>query len=543
MKRRDFLKFGATAGVATTALPIMLSGIPLRALGRSPLANMLAQSATANDKILVIVQLAGGNDGLNCVVPYADPLYKQYRPTLGYDKTADALRVLADHDTLAFTKEMQGMHELYSGKKMVLFQNVGYPNPDLSHFRGTDIWNTSTDSSRFANTGWVGRMLSTLNPDYPPNIIDKGSSPLALQFGASLTNMFFSQNGGMGIVINKLPDTGNASTHLYDAIPNNPTVPYQELDYVRIIEKETEVYSQSIVDRKVTTNKVTYPTTGSGKLGAQLAGVAQLIASGFTTKIYVVTQGGYDTHSNQANDQPGLLSELSGCIKAFQDDLEANNLADKVALMTYSEFGRRPQENGSGTDHGTAAPLFVVGAKVINPGVRGRDSKLAEADLLNKNLVYDSQHDFRNVYASMMYEWLLDGTDADKNDLIKSVLTSSSGQTYSSTTDWTKLGIFTPSSVGINDAADLAPGLMLMANYPNPANGSTTIEYAIPENMSVELGIYDSRGVEVARVVDEKQQVGIHKVKVNTSKLPNGSYLYRLQTPKGNVAKQMVVMK
>jgi uncharacterized protein (DUF1501 family) len=536
MKRRDFLKFGAKASAATTALPIMLGGLPVRVLGRSPLETLLAQSATSNDKILVIVQLAGGNDGLNCVVPYSDPLYKEYRPTLGYDKTADGLLTLSDHDTLAFTKEMSGMHQLYGDKKMVVLQNVGYPNPDLSHFRGTDIWNTATDASRFANTGWVGRMISILNPDYPPTTIAKGSSPLALQFGASLTNMFFSENGGMGIVINTLPEEGSETTHLYDPIPVPTTVPYEELEYVRTIEKETEVYSQSIVDRKVTTNKVTYPTTGTGRLGSQLAGVAQLIASGFSTKIYLVTQSGYDTHSNQATDQPDLLSELSGCIKAFQDEMEALGMADKVALMTYSEFGRRPQENGSGTDHGTAAPLFVVGSQVI-AGVRGRNPQLTADSLVNGNLAYESNHDFRNIYASIMYEWLLDGTSTDKDALVKEVLTASASQTYSSTTDWVKLGIFkdqTPTAV----YNEFTPGLML-----NPASRSTTIEFALPETMDVRLGVFNAQGIEVARAVDDKLSVGTHRITVNTAQLPSGNYLYRLSTHKGEVAKRMVIMR
>lgn len=541
MKRRDFLKFGAKAGVATTALPIMLGGFPLRVLGRSPLHSMLVQSASANNNILVIVQLAGGNDGLNMVVPYTDPLYAQYRPNLKVD-TSTILK-LSDHDTLGFAAEMTGLKSLYDSKKVVLLQNVGYPNPDLSHFRGTDIWNTATDSGKFANTGWLGRMLQTLNPTYPPATIPEGSYPLALQFGSSLSNLFFAENGGMGVVISQVPAEGDSSEklHGYDAIPGPPTpIPYQELDYVRTIEKETEVYTNSILNRTIKTNKVTYPA--GSKLGTQLAGVAQLIASGFDTKIYLVTQGGYDTHSNQKTDQPALLTELSSSIKAFQDDLEALGLADRVATMTYSEFGRRPVENGSGTDHGTAAPHFVVSTQVINPGVRGRDPKLAQADLLNGNLMYDSQHDFRNIYASMMYEWLLSGTDADKNDLIKSVLTSSNNQTFSTTSDWIKLGIFKPQDSGVA-SSEFVPGLMLMENYPNPAYGMTTIEYALPASMSVELGIFNTSGVELERLIDSKQESGNHRVSFNTAKLPSGTYLYRLLTPKGSVTKSMVVVK
>ena len=542
MKRRDFLKMGATLGVATTALPVLIGGSPVRVLGKSPLHSLLT-NATANDHILVIIQLAGGNDGLNCVIPITDPLYAQYRPTLGV-KLTDTPHILADHDTLAFHPVMDGMATLYSQKKLAVLQNVGYANPNLSHFRGTDIWDTSTDSNRFVSTGWIGRLLGELNPDFPPpNFTDpqykKYEYPPAMQFGASLSVSFLSESGGMGIIINSLPDENSQSTHNYDAIPVPTPIPYQELDYVRTIEKETEVYTQKLIDRSVTTNKVTYPA--NSKLGQQLAGVAQCIASGFTTKIYLVTQGGYDTHSNQATDHPELLEELSDCIKAFQDDIEAFDKADKVAGMTYSEFGRRPQENGSGTDHGTAAPLFVFGTQVIGK-VYGNDPKLAADSLVNGNLAYEARHDFRNIYASVMFEWLLAGEDADKNSLIQSVLTSSNGTTYSTSSDWLHLGIFNgqPSAVGDDE---FVYGLMLMENYPNPVRDKTTIEYALPQATNVQLSVYTMQGKEVARIVDGRESEGVHQATFASGSLPSGNYLYRLTTPQGSVAKQMIVMK
>jgi uncharacterized protein (DUF1501 family) len=543
MKRRDFLKMGATLGVATTALPVLIGGSPVRVLGKSPLNSLLA-SATANDHILVIIQLAGGNDGLNCVIPLTDPLYAQYRPTLSVDALKSP-HILADHDTLAFHPVMSGMATLYGEKKLAVLQNVGYANPNLSHFRGTDIWDTSTDANRFVSTGWIGRLLGELNPDFPPttfsnNQDDKYYYPPAMQFGASLSVSFLSESGGMGIIINSLPDENNKSTHDYDAIPIPTPIPYQELDYVRTIEKETEVYTDRLINRSVTTNKVTYPT--GSKLGQQLAGVAQCIASGFTTKIYLVMQGGYDTHSNQATDHPDLLQELSDCIKAFQDDVEAFGKADKVAGMTYSEFGRRPQENGSGTDHGTAAPLFVFGTQVIGK-VHGNDPQLAQASLVNNNLAYEARHDFRNIYASVMFEWLLAGEDADKNSLIQSVLTSSNGATYSTNSDWLHLGIFNGQPSGVEDNGEFVYGLMLMENYPNPVREKTTIEYALPQATDVMLSIYTMAGKEVARIVDAKESAGIHRATFATGSLASGSYLYRLTTPMGAVTKQMIVMK
>jgi uncharacterized protein (DUF1501 family) len=423
---------------------------------------------------------------------------------------------------------------LYSAGKMAILQNVGYPNPNLSHFRGTDIWNTATDSTIYSSSGWIGRLLFGQNPSYPPQTIAVGSQPLAIQFGNSLSNLFLSRNGGMGIAINRLPTTSNPSIHNYDSVPATPVTPGEELEYVRIIQSETEIYAQTIANRLKQSNTVTYPT---GNLGTQLAGVAQLIASGFSTKIYLVTQGGYDTHSNQLTGQANLLQELANNMKAFQQDLENFHVADKVSTMTYSEFGRRPLENGSGTDHGTAAPLFVFGTQVIG-GVRGHDPKLDTASLVSGNLVYDSQYDFRNIYATAMSEWL--GVD---DAAIEDILTSSNGITYSSKNNWTKLGIFKPQITGTVSDAAYTPGLMLMENYPNPVMNETTIEYALPEAMTVELGIFDVRGTEVARIVDERQVMGIHKSNFRPGNLPAGSYIYRLTTPKGQIAKHMVVVK
>lgn len=528
MKRRDFLKTGLKIGVAANALPLMIGGMPIRALGRSPLRSALQG---ANDHVLVIIQMQGGNDGLNCVIPYSNPTYKTLRPTLGLSKT-DGIHVLGDHDTLALHQSMTGMSQLYAQGKLAIMQNTGYPNPDLSHFRGTDIWNTATDSRKFASTGWIGRLLNDLNPDYPPATIAAGSQPLAIQFGSALSNLFLGRNGGMGISINSLPSSGASSNiHNYDDIPSNPTVPYQELQYVRTIQRETEVYTQSLIDQVKATNKVTYPTGNT--LATQLASVAKIIASGFTTKVYLVTQGGYDTHSDQLNDQGTNLQNLSNAVLAFQQDLEALGVADRVVTMTYSEFGRRPQENGSGTDHGTAAPLFVIGTQV-NGGAKGNDPDLD--NLVSANLNYDSNHDFRNIYASLMYEWLGIG-DSE----IGNVLTASNGQTFSTNSAWMHLGIIKGQTADVRAAQASGFGIALMQNYPNPFLGSTTIEFSLPERSAVELSIFNTAGKEVARVVDATLAAGTHREMFASGSLPSGAYLYRLRTPVSEVTREMII--
>jgi uncharacterized protein (DUF1501 family) len=539
MKRRDFLKLGAQVGVAVNVLPVMMGGFPIRAIGRSPLRSAL-DAASSNNNILVIVQLAGGNDGLNCVVPYGDPLYVSNRPSLGLDKTTDSLLVLPDHNTLALHTNMTALASLYGngagtgGGQVAILQNVGYPSAVLSHFRGTDIWHTATDSNISATTGWVGRMLYGLNPNYPPATIPAGSQPLAIQFGSSLYNLFLSNNGGMGIAISQVPTTASQSVHNYDNISANPTIPELELEYVRVIQSETEIYAQSIVNRSVKSNSpsVTYPATNFAK---QLSGVAQLIASGFSTKIYLVTLGGFDTHSNELSNQGKLLGEFSDAISAFQQDLEALKVADNVATMTYSEFGRRVKENGSGTDHGTAAPHFVIGTQVVS-GIHGTDPNLKNLDSTG-NLQFDPNYDFRNVYASAMSEWL--GVD---DASIQNILTQSSGVQYSTQTNWKHLGIFKTQGAGVAGSPDDS-GLILMDNYPNPVSSETVIQYSLPQSMNIELGIFDLRGTEVARVANGMQEMGLHTSYFKADNLPSGTYVYRLTTPKGQLAKQMVVMR
>jgi uncharacterized protein (DUF1501 family) len=531
MKRRDFIKNGLKLGVAVNALPLALGGFPIKALGRSPLRSALTASA-ANDNILVIIQLSGGNDGLNTLVPHTDAKYYTNRPTLGLKKTENNLIELVGHESLAWNSTMTGANTLFTQGKMAVMQNVGYPNMDLSHFRGTDIWNNATDRNRFTNTGWVGRFLSEMYPDYPPDVIPKGSQPLAIQFGNSLSNAFLGKNGGMGIAINKLPDTGNESVHNYDPIPGPPTtIPYQELQYVRLIEKETEVYSQSLVDRSVKTNKVTYPTSN---IATQLSYVSQIIASGFSTKVYLVTQSGYDTHSGQLQDQASLLGDLSAAMLAFQNDLEASGLADRVVTMTYSEFGRRPTENGTGTDHGAAAPLFVFGTNVKGK-VYGNDPDLT--NLVSGNLAYDPRHDFRNIYSTMMSEWL-----GISDEDIQGVLTASNGETYSTNTDWLKLGIIKSTQSDV-DYSSSTPGLMLMQNYPNPVASTTTIEFALPEPGYVQIGIFDMKGNEVERIADGRFGEGVNKAKFSPGNLANGVYLYRLRTEKSDVTRHLVIAK
>ena len=555
MKRRDFLKTGLKIGVAANALPVMLGGFPIRALGRSPLRSALETSSSANNNVLVIIQLQGGNDGLNCVVPFTDPNYATLRPTLGLTSSG-ITAALPDHSSLAFHASMDGFLTLYGNGggsgNMALIQNVGYPNPILSHFRGTDVWNTATDSGIYASSGWIGRFLAG---QYGAPPTTSGSWPLGIEFGNALSDIFLAANGGMGIAMSEMPSKASPGGQTYDPIPSNPTTQYDELAFVRLIQQESAIYSQTIVSQTLAANKVTYP---SSTLATQLAGIARMIASqlqnGGTaqTKIYLVTQGSYDTHSDQISRQASLLTDLSAAALAFQQDIEAFGIADNVAVLSYSEFGRRPAENGSGTDHGTSAPHFIIGTQVIGK-VYGSDPKLDAASLAGENsgpagavpsgnMIYDANYDFRNVYATVINEWLLAGADqATINAAIQDILTQDSNATYSANSSWNaSLGFFKTNSQSVGSNA-YAPGLMLLQNYPNPAYGATTIPYVLQSSGPVELGIFTSAGVEIARPVDGWQSFGPQQTNFDASKLPSGAYYYRLTTSAGTVTRPMVV--
>jgi uncharacterized protein (DUF1501 family) len=532
MKRRDFLTKGIQLGVAANALGFMGSAMtPIQAFGRSPLRGALSTAST-NENILVLVQLLGGNDGLNCLVPVKDPRYTALRPNLRINRSGIDLKVLPDHDTLAMHDRMAAVFPLYTSRKMAILQNVGYANPELSHFRGADIVHTATDSNIYKHTGWLGRLLSDQNPGFDPTKVVAGSSPLGVNLGSATSNIFLAKSGGMGVPLSHLPDAGNSAAHNYDPIPSNPSTAYQTLDFVRSVQKETEVYSDTISKRAIKTNKVTYPNS---EFASNMASVAQMIASGFSTKVYVVTHSGYDHHSNLLAGQAGLLNDLSEALVAFQNDLEAFKVADKVVTMTYSEFGRRPAENGSGTDHGTSYPLFVIGTRVSG-GVRGADPDLV--NLVNNNLNYDPDHEFRNVYATVLSEWL-GISDAE----ISNVLTSSNGETYSTLTQFKKLGLFWPAGVAPETSQAAGFGLTLGQNYPNPSRGSTTIEFAIPQSTQVELGVWDVAGREIARIVDGTLSAGPHRASLATGSLAEGTYIYRLKTPLSQITKQMTVVR
>jgi uncharacterized protein (DUF1501 family) len=361
-----------------------------------------ALAAGARDQsknILVVVQLAGGNDGLNTIIPYGDGRYYQDRPTLAIPEQ----RVLHLDNRLGFHPSLQGLKALYDGGKVAVVQGVGYPDPNLSHFRSTDIWQSAQPVGA-VDTGWLGRFLDSAmaGVDNPLKAISLGPL-LPKAFWARQTQVPAVQDLQSFRFLAGLPSEDEARRLIgtFQRIYGSPDA--TEGPYLSLVQlADSNAYQATIRLAGIahgTPLGGRYPDTG---LARQLKLVAQIIATALGTRVFMVTQSGYDDHADEASAHPQLLAELGDAVAAFYADMAAMGRAEQVLLMTFSEFGRRPQENGShGTDHGTAAPMLVVGG-AVKGGLYGKTPSLTDLD--NGNLKFTT--DFRSVYSSVLARWM-----------------------------------------------------------------------------------------------------------------------------------------
>lgn len=407
MKRRQFLK-NTTAASA----PLLLNGFPLFAsptLGDG-LLNALAFSSQSCGKVLVIIQQNGGNDGLNTVLPrdkYAE--LSAVRSNIIVPE-ANILSLNGNAAT-GLNPAMVEMQNLYNNGKLVIVQGVSYPNPNYSHFRATDIWFSASASNEYLDTGWLGRELDTTYPLYPQNYpTAQMPDPLAIQIGSTLPFSLQGPNVNMGYNVPTNVALEQIINGTADPAPNNDYG--RELTFLRLMTSQSNTYRNRITTayNAQATLSPDYPATGNN-LANQLKTVARLIGGGLTTPIYIVNHpNSHDTHENQVNadrisgTQANNLSILSKAIAAFQDDIQRMGKANKVAGMTFSEFGRRVKSNDSiGTDHGTAAPVFFFGA-AVQGGVIGQSVTLPATVTVNTQV--NMQYDFRQLYATVMQDWL-----------------------------------------------------------------------------------------------------------------------------------------
>lgn len=422
--RRDFLRSTLLGGALSWTVPSFVANT-FTAL-HAAADGALTQVATGKDgPILVLIQLAGGNDGLNAVIPYTSDFYYQARPTLGV-KAGDVLKL---NDTLGFNPALAGFKSLYDSGHMAVVNGVGYPNPNRSHFRSTEIWQTASDENRYLTDGWIGRYFDNACAGCDPTVGINIGDRLPQAFsshnptGISLQNPASYRFMGAGLH----DDEETAYRSMYGGAADDAHAPGNEaggsvsmlsgtvslnsgqsaLDFLERTSMDAQVSSDKIRDiaGKVK-NIADYPRGG---LANNLKLVARLIAGGLPTRIFYLSQGGYDTHTNQRGAQDARLKELAESVKAFTDDLTAMGEFQRVTMMTFSEFGRRLAENGSrGTDHGAAAPMFIIGSS-LKSGLVGAYPSLAPADLQDGDIKYGT--DFRSVYATLLQDWLKTPSD------------------------------------------------------------------------------------------------------------------------------------
>ncbi len=508
MDRRSFLRnLGIVAGAGTVSMAI--GNIPIRAFSKSFL-NIQA----VNGKVIVLLQLSGGNDGLNTIIPFEDSLYYNARPSLGISKE----QAVHLSNLTGMHPSLQPLKTFFDDGNLAVVQNVGYDDPDRSHFRSTDIWLSASDSDIIINDGWVGRYLANVLPDHNPI---NPEHPMAIQIGSTQSALLeCTCQGTMGISFespNQFYQLIQGSTADNDPPPD--TIAGNQLKYIKEIAAQSIRYAEIIKEKADSVqNLATYPDT---RLGRQLAIVAELIAGGLETPVYLTSIGGFDTHAGQSGPHANLLSEVAEAVAAFQQDLDLLRVADRVVLMTFSEFGRRVRQNSSGgTDHGTAAPLFLIGKNVVG-GIYGKNPDLADLD--NSGDI-KFQYDFRQLYATLLTDQL--GMPADR---LPDVLQRS----------FESLPLISTSNFG--PGGPLA--FQIEQNYPNPFNPATTINYSVRVPQSIKLEVFTAAGDRVTTLVNEHQETGNYSVKFDGGKYPSGVYFASIRSGAVKQTIKMMLIK
>lgn len=390
IKRKEFIQIGSLA-TASLMVPKFLKAFEGGATMVPP-----------GNKVVVVLQLSGGNDGLNTVIPVRNDLYYKARPKLGIERT----KALALTDEVGLNPALTGFKELYDDGSLGILNNVGYPNPDRSHFRSMDIWHTASQSSEYWSTGWVGRYL-----DAQCHGCDKPTQAIELDDVLSLS---LKGENIKGIAVKdprRLYGTANEK-FFRDVMKNHKDeTGEQSVDYLYKTMAETLSSADYIFQQsRMHPTNAEYPKT---ELGTSLKTIASLIFSDINTKVYYVSLGSFDTHINQEGQQQRLFKEMNDAVKSFVKDLKANNRFNDVLLFTFSEFGRRVAQNASaGTDHGTANNMFFISGGLNQKGLINEMPNLT--DLEEGDLKYSI--DFKNAYATVLNKWL--GAD-DKTILNK----------------------------------------------------------------------------------------------------------------------------
>ncbi len=464
-----------------------------------------------NDKILVIIQMNGGNDGLNTIIPLDKyDILGNVRSNILIPES----EVLNVSDNMGLHPSMSGLMSLYDDAQMTVVQDVGYPNQNRSHFRSIDIWTSGSPAELVWTTGWLGRYLEGLYPDYPidyPN--DEYPDPFALSIGSIVsetcqgTLVNYSLAISDPLSITPLSNEGQGST---------PDTPYgRELEFLRTTIDQANAYGTVIsAAAEMGSSSIEY---GDSKLARQLQAIALLISGGLGTKIYIANIGGFDTHANQVEQgttstgiHAALLKDLSDAVYAFHEDLTSQGLEERVLTMTFSEFGRRIRSNGSnGTDHGTAAPMMFFGS-CVSGGIIGDSPTLPDDPGVSDGV--PMQYDFRSVYGSVLQDWF---------DIDVSVINAIFNAPYTYIPIVNRCNQTTPT-----DNIPSISGIEAY-NFPNPFERLTTVAIA-SKGGPIRISLFNGMGHEIDIILDRTIASGELEIRYDGSHLVPGNYFCRV---------------
>lgn len=517
--RRDFIK-----SAAMVAIPFTLGGLRLSGLSRlnAPLLN------NNNDRILVLIQLQGGNDGLSTIYHAA---HYEHLSAVRSNIILPEKSILNFHQEYGFHSAMHGLKEVWDNESLGIVQNVGYPNQNRSHFRSTDIWNSASSAEVYENKGWIGRAYDLDYADYPngyPNA--ENPHPFALTMGKIVSETCQGVNANYSL---SLLDPFNPGTALASAGSNIPDNCYGDaLSFINDTVAQTNAFASVISTAANAGNNLSPKWNDlTSEIANKLKNVARLISGGLKTKVYIVQLGGFDTHDNQvvagATDtgiHGTLLKELSDAVCAFQDDLVLQQLDRRVVGMTYSEFGRRIRSNAAlGTDHGTAAPVFLFGSCIENH-VMGEHPEIDTQVGIDEGV--SMQYDFRDVYGTVLHHWL-GLTVAEVSSVIHPDL---------QLLPLFKSACLEPTSV----TRDVQENSIKMHLYPNPASHYVQIELGGMTGPT-QVRVFDGKGGLVEKHQIESDSSDRHSIQLNVSHYPSGSY--SLHVRNGSLSRTMRFVK
>ena len=507
----------------------MLDGFTAKAhtQATTPFMQAMMEVADANDNILVVIQLSGGNDGLNMVIPldqYATYSSAAFRGNIALSESK--ILKLKNTPETGLHPSMTGLQTLFEEGKLSIVHSAGYPVPSFSHFRASDIWFTAVDSDKLSTSGWLGRYVQDRYPDFLNSTTNP--DPLAIQISSISSTVFNTASITSAVAIQD-PDTfsrlvGDKPNITPGVLPDTAGGKYTA--FVRQQQTASFAYAGQL---KTAAGKgknfATYPTNNS--LADQLKIVSRLIHGGLQTKVYYVTLGGFDTHADQvsANDNnvgahANLMQKVSEGIKSFMDDLKAQGTQDKVVGMTFSEFGRRPFSNGTkGTDHGWASPLFVFG-NAVKTQIIGKNPDLKS---LKSGDNIPLQNDFRTVYAAVLKDWM-GASEAS----VKSILLDKA---------FTPADIFKNTKVLANEIENPLSDVNI---FPNPAQIETTIQSESFAKNNVELSITDVYGRTFNTNPTRKSRT---EMLLNVTNMPSGKYFVKIDTGAEPLVKALMVAR